>query len=224
MRTKNILLTLIEQLAAYEAQEKAKEVLEYPDFLAFLNSNQQNEALEKRTMAGSEAQWIEETYKGSENDVAILIVFMFRYAKAYVKKALKESVIQTADEFSYLITLMTYESLTKTELIGKLVMEKTSGTEIIKRLLKQELLTEFEDPQDKRSVRVAISLKGRMELVKILPEMDKVTKLVTGNLSTNEKNILAHLLKKLDHFHNEIYHGKKDYSIDELMTNLNEKM
>jgi DNA-binding MarR family transcriptional regulator len=223
MKSKTILLALIEQLAAFEAQEKANTPLEYSDFLAFLNFNQQNRSLEKREIAGNEAKWIEETYKGSENEIAILIVFMFRYAKSYIKKALKESVIQTADEFSYLITLMTFESLTKTELIGKLVMEKTSGTEIIKRLLKQELLTEFEDQQDKRSMRVAITPKGRMEIVKILPEMDKVTKLVTGDLTTTEKNTLAYLLKKLDHFHNEIYHDKKDYSIDELMNELDDK-
>ncbi|MFC4230968.1 MarR family winged helix-turn-helix transcriptional regulator [Parasediminibacterium paludis] len=220
MKTKSILITIIEQLAVFEEQNLAKQSLEYADFLAFLNVNQQNPSIEKREIGGKEAQWIEETYKGSDNDISILIVFIFRYAKNYIKKALKDSIIQTADEFSYLITLMTYESLTKTELIGKLVMEKTSGTEIIKRLLKQGLLTEFEDSQDKRSVRVAISPKGRMELVKILPEMDKVTKLVAGNLNIKEKNTLAYLLKKLDHFHNQIYHEKKDYSINDLLNDI----
>jgi hypothetical protein len=52
---------------------------------------------------------------------------MYRYAKGYIKKALQESIIQTPDEFSFLITLMTFESLTKTELINKQVIEKTSG-------------------------------------------------------------------------------------------------
>lgn len=220
MRTKGILLSMIEQLAAFEAQETSTKTLEFPDFLAFLNVSQQPPIIDKRVVGGNEAQWIEETYKGPDNDISILIVFMFRYAKSYIKKALKESIIQTADEFSYLITLMTYESLTKTELIGKLVMEKTSGVEIIKRLLKQELLTEFEDPEDKRSVRVAISTKGKIELAKILPEMDKVTKLVSGNLTANEKNTLAYLLKKLDHFHNEIYHNRKDYPLNDLLTGL----
>lgn len=218
MKSKQILLTLIEQLALFEEQQKQNADLKFADFLAFLNVQQQPSVVEKREMGGIKEQWIDETYKGSDNDIAILIVFMFRYAKGYIKKALKESIIQTADEFSYLITLMTYESLTKTELIGKLVMEKTSGTEIIKRLLKQGLLTEFEDTQDKRSVRVALSPKGRKELIKILPEMDKVTKLVSGNLSANEKNTLAYLLKKLDHFHNEIFHDKKEQSLNDLLT------
>lgn len=41
---------------------------------------------------------------------------------------------------------MPYESMTKTELITNQVMEKTSGTEIIKRLLKQGLIREFGRP------------------------------------------------------------------------------
>jgi hypothetical protein len=66
-----------------------------------------------------------------------LVTLLFRYAKGYIKKALQDSIIQTADEFAF--NLITFESLTKTELISKQVMEKTSGVEVIKRLVGQGL-------------------------------------------------------------------------------------
>ena len=68
---------------------------------------------------------------------------------------------------------MTYDSLNKGELIQKQVMEKTSGTEIINRLIKLGLIEQFDDETDKRSMRVKMTVLGRMEIVKILPQMQK---------------------------------------------------
>ena len=44
--------------------------------------------------------------------------------------------------------------ISKSELIQKQVMEKTSGTEIINRMIKMGLIESFNDETDKRSVRV----------------------------------------------------------------------
>ena len=142
---------------------------------------------------------------------------MFRYAKGYIKKALRDSAIKTADEFSFLMTLMTYDSLSKSELIQKQVMEKTSGTEIINRMIKMGLIESFNDEADKRSVRVKMTVAGRMEIIKILPEMQKVSKIVTGNLNETEKSTMAYMLRKLEHYHNDIFTNKKDSELEELI-------
>jgi DNA-binding MarR family transcriptional regulator len=55
-------------------------------------------------------------------------------------------------------------------------MEKTSGIEVIKRLVAQGLIHEFSDLTDKRSVRVSITEKGKMEVMNVLPEMSKVSR------------------------------------------------
>ena len=144
---------------------------------------------------------------------------MFRYAKGYVKKALQNSPIQTADEFAFLITLMTYESLTKTELINKQIMEKSSGVEVIKRLISMQMIEEFADELDRRSVRVRITPTGRQTIITVLPEMAKVSKVVVGNLTQPEVNTLTYLLKKLDYYHNDIFLNKRNLGLDELLEN-----
>ena len=112
---------------------------------------------------------------------------------------------------------MTYDHLSKSELITKQVMEKTSGTEIINRLIKLGLIEQFADEADKRSVRIKMTMTGRTEIYKILPQMGVVSQIVTGNLNDSEKTMLAYMLRKLEHFHNDIFMNKKDNELEELV-------
>ena len=153
-------------------------------------------------------------------DISILIVLMNHYAKWYIKKVLRDSYLQTPDEFSFLITLMTYDSLSKSELITKQVMEKTSGSEVIRRLIKRGLIVESADENDKRSIRVSITKSGREEILRILPLMSKVSEIVVGNLSAEEINTLSYLLKKLDYFHNDIYINKRGHSLSDILSGI----
>ena len=115
---------------------------------------------------------------------------------------------------------MTYDSLSKSELITKQVMEKTSGSEIIRRLIKRGLIVESADENDKRSIRVSITQSGREELLRILPLMSKVTKVVVGNLSSEEIKTLSYLLKKLDYFHNDIYINKRGNTLRDILSGI----
>lgn len=218
MNKKEILIQLVNYVFDFEADMPDQEEYTLEDFIGYMNSQSSPATAAIRKIGGDQEKWIEEEHVTQQSDIAVLIVLMNRYTKLYFKKALKSSIIQTVDEFSFLITLMTFESLTKTELITKQVMEKTSGTEVIKRLLAQELLMEFADPVDKRSVRVAITDKGRNEIINILPNMGLVSKVVIGNLNQSETNTLGYLLKKLDHFHNDIYLNKRNSELNDLVS------
>ncbi|MDD3488828.1 MAG: winged helix DNA-binding protein [Paludibacter sp.] len=218
MKTKKILIELIELLDEFESErEVVGQEMNMSDFLGFLNSKNRSENIKTKQLKGDYAGYKYEETDGPVTDISILIVLMFRYAKGYIKKALRDSAIKTADEFSFLMTLMTYDSLSKSELIQKQVMEKTSGTEIINRMIKMGLIESFNDETDKRSVRVKMTPAGRMEIIKILPEMQKVSKIVTGNLNETEKNTMAYMLRKLEHYHNDIFMNKKDSELEELI-------
>lgn len=218
MKTKDILIQLIEYLNRYETEaESIGATVNFTDFLGFLNGQYTASNIKVSELRGDYRGDELAEQPGSDTDISILIVLLFRYAKGYIKKALKDSIINTADEFSFLITLMTFESLSKTELIQKQVMEKTSGTEVINRLLKNELITQYNDENDKRSVRVRITPKGRMELVQILPQMQIVSQIVTGRLDEKEKTTLAYMLRKLEHYHNDIFLNKKETELFDLL-------
>ena len=116
-----------------------------------------------------------------------------------------------------MIILLTHDSLSKTELINKNVHEKTTGMEIIKRLLRMGLISQFDDDLDKRSQRVAITEKGKYTIFSILDKMEDVSKIVSGNLSDLEKHTLKQLLEKLDHFHYDIFINDRQTELSDII-------
>lgn len=220
MKSKDILVELIEYLSAYEIEcDKSEVIMTTNDFVSYLNMKFEPQSSKRDEISGGVDQWRADLPNVNSNytDISILVAIMFRYAKGYVKKAMKNSLLKTADEFSFLITLLTYNSMTKMELINSQIMEKTSGNEIINRLIKLDLIAQELNPDDKRSMRISISPKGKIELFKLLPQMQMVSEIVAGNLNENEKYALLYILRKLDRFHNDIYHNKRNFELTELV-------
>jgi len=223
MKKSEILTTLITHFFSFDAEMGNNEEYSIDEFIGYLNAKSGSQELALREISGENKGWFKDEYRNTTSDISILIVLMNHYAKWYIKMVLRESHLQTPDEFSFLITLMTYDSLSKSELITKQVMEKTSGSEVIRRLIKRGMIVESADNNDKRSVRVSITKSGREEIIRILPLMSKVTKIVVGNLSTEEINTLSYLLKKLDYFHNDIYINKRGHPLGDILSGITDK-
>jgi DNA-binding MarR family transcriptional regulator len=220
MKKSEILTTLITNFFSFDAEMGNQDEYSIDEFIGYLNSKSGSQELGMREISGENKGWFKDEYRNTTSDISILIVLMNHYAKWYIKKVLMDSHLHTPDEFSFLITLMTYDSLSKSELITKQVMEKTSGSEVIRRLIKRGMIAEDADKDDKRSIRVFITKYGRDEILKILPLMSKVTKIVVGNLNAEEINTLSYLLKKLDYFHNDIYINKRGHSLSDILSGI----
>jgi DNA-binding MarR family transcriptional regulator len=218
MKKNEILTTLINHFFSFDTEMGNQEEYSIDEFIGYLNAKSDRQELEIRNISGENKEFFKHEYRSTSRDISILIVLMNRYAKWYIKKVLRDSLLQTPDEFSFLITLMTYDSLNKSELITKQIMEKTSGTQVINRLVKRGMIFETADQNDKRSIRVSITKSGREEILRILPLMTKVTEIVVGNLNAEEINTLSYLLKKLDYFHNNIYLNKKGQTLSDILS------
>lgn len=222
MKTKSIIIDLLDYLEIYINENGDNEnQLNTTDFLGFLNARFIPESVIRNRKSGGHDEFLHQTHPGQNamTDVSILITLLFRYAKMYIKKALKTSNINTADEFSFLITLMTHDHMTKHELIKTQVMEKTSGIEILNRLIKQGFVEQYDDLEDKRRKLLKITPSGRQELMGVLPMMNLVSQIVVGDLTTEEQNLLTYLLRKLDCFHNDIYLQKTENEMVHLLEN-----
>ncbi len=140
-----------------------------------------------------------------DREIARLVTTLNRYARLYFKVVLEKEETQNLDELIFLIILLEFDELTKTELITHAVSEKTTGMEILKRMEQNGLLNSITNPNDGRSKLIKISDKGLAIIHKIFPAMEKVSRLVSGSLTSKEKDILFEILKKLDDFHKPIY-------------------
>ena len=143
-----------------------------------------------------------------DNNIGRLFVFMSRYAKSYIKKALEGTPLQTADDFTALAILLTHPHLSKSELISHNLQEKTSGTEVIRRLVAWGLVRQWDDEKDKRSKHIAITDEGKQLLFQVFEHTNYVGKIITGRLTLAEKFTLQYLLQKLENFHLEHYEKK----------------
>lgn len=144
------------------------------------------------------------------------VAHLYRFARSYTKIALEDSPLTTVDDFLYLGKVMELSHCTKTELIEHNAHEKTSGMEIIKRLLKNGFLAQEDDPNDGRSKRLTITAEGKSEFFAALESMKKSANLVGGPLSMVEKLHLMHLLQKLHTFHKPLF-AEKNASLDEML-------
>jgi DNA-binding MarR family transcriptional regulator len=133
--------------------------------------------------------------------IASGIGVLYRYSKSYCKNIFKNSIVQSVDEFTYLVGISNIPNISKTALIETMVQEKTTGTEIIKRLITKKLIVEVINKHDKRSKLISISAKGHQELAKLYPSMEKISNTIVGDLSTPEKKALDMMIAKLEKHH-----------------------
>jgi DNA-binding MarR family transcriptional regulator len=208
------LLTLVEKFE----NENDREV-SLQDFAGFL-VNQLELPLENLT--SSELRFGESEHSAQQlayqidNNISRLLIFMYRYAKSYIKKALEDTPLQTPEDFTCLAILLTHKDLSKTELISHNIQEKTSGSVVINRLIKAGLINQWDNKNDKRGKRISITEDGRALLYRVFEHTSHVGKIVTGKLALEEKLTLQHLLQKLEDFHYPIHENKSINSKEDL--------
>jgi DNA-binding MarR family transcriptional regulator len=134
-------------------------------------------------------------------ELSFMLVMQSRYYKAYAKRVLGESELTSPDGFSFLYHLSLMNSYRKMELIKKHHLEPPTGIEVLKRLITKGLIEEFDDADDKRAKRVNITEKGKKELQRIMPKMSEVFRLMTAEMSLNEKIHVLAFLKRMNAFH-----------------------
>jgi DNA-binding MarR family transcriptional regulator len=210
MNSYKLIHQLIDLVAELEAENQGKDVT-LQDFTGFLLNKAGDPAASEPNnevrFGASDSSALDIAYQ-LDNNIGRLFVFMSRYAKSYIKKALEGTPLQTAEDFTALAILLTHTHLSKTELISHNLQEKTSGTEVIRRLIAYGLVRQWDDLKDKRSKHIAITDEGKALLFQVFVQTNYVGKVITGKLTVAEKFTLQHLLKKLEDFHLEQYERK----------------
>jgi len=106
--------------------------------------------------------------------------------------------------------------MSKNELIIQHKLEMSSGSEIFKRLLKNRLINEFPDENDKRAKRVSLTDEGRRQIISAFDEMYKVSQIIIGNLDEAEIKEAIGVFNKLSIFHSHIHDLDRNSSLDDL--------
>lgn len=216
MRTKQLVIDLLEYIELYEKSNPFQSDLNIKSFIAFMNGI----LVEEKPSYDQSDQNNVRQHANIARDISLL----HRYSKSYIKTALSKSdFLQTEDDYSYLVNLFSDNGLTKTELNNRNAMEKTSGAEIIRRLNKNGLIYEEPDTEDRRSVRVFITDKGREELYKMFPSLRISAGILCAPLCDEQKNTLSYLLTQLCQAHRSMFGKRGDMTLEQIYAAMKNK-
>ncbi len=194
---------ILQLLQAFENYETTHQPVSLSDFAQWLVQQQQNGTMQQHLKIGNNDEYVNKNINQTDNAIGILIGLLNKFARNYTKLALADLPINSIDEFGYLSHLSTRQHITKTDLILLSHDGKTTGTDIIRRLVKSQLANEIINPADKRSKLLEITPKGKQIIAKAYQKMALVSKIVVGNLNPGEKQLLLNILDKLAQFHNK---------------------
>lgn len=207
---------VMEKIEAYAATCPDKDALTMEGFQHMLFENTDIHELKNNfiTHDTRQSQYHE---MNVERVIAQHLTFMYRYVKHYAKMIFQDSALKSLEEFSFMTTVMQYNAISKSDLIRKNVYEKSSGIEIINRLIKLNFFMQEENPNDIRSKLILLTEQGRAELYRIFGKMNTLGIIASGELTYAEKIMLANILKKLDNFHYHNYNQKSMQQLDDYL-------
>ena len=165
------------------------------------------------------------TRQNLDDALTYLIVRMNRYVRFYFKRVFdndKNSFETEArnislDELGFLMVAEQLENPKKSEVIALNLFEPTTGTEILRRLIHMELITQHDNPNDKRSKILNITQKGREVISEAVKHIKHVGTLMGTGLDEQQKRHINLLLTFLNARHGRIFLNQRDFVLKEML-------
>lgn len=137
-----------------------------------------------------------------------------RFHEFYTRKFLEGLPINSRLEFLFLQTVNILQKAKKTDLISLLLVEYTTGMDIIKRLINNGLIVETQNENDKRVKLLELTEEGKKLLFVAEKRLKEERTMFLECISMNKWKKTMPFLQELSEFHNSIYihHNNKPYS------------
>jgi MarR family transcriptional regulator, lower aerobic nicotinate degradation pathway regulator len=202
MSNTKVISELITAFEQYEQEAKQATAEGFAKWLMAAKT-QPTSSMNTQLKMGNKDAYANENVNQTDNAIGILISMMSKYARHYSKAAMEKLPLNSIEEFGYLAHLSTHGEMTKTALVSKGMDGKTTGMDIIRRLVENNLAKEINNPDDGRSILLRITEKGKKVLGQSYMRMGMVSKVVVGDLTEAEKKLLLQALQKLATYHQQ---------------------
>lgn len=138
----------------------------------------------------------------SEENIDRYMAYLFqriaRLGKILTKSAYEGTDIGSNEEFVILNTVYNNDGISKQLLYQKAVFEMSTGSQIVKRLLANNLLTEKSSATDKRVTNVSITPKGKQQRDLIFLLLKDHVQFKTSRITKKQKKELLKGLETID--------------------------
>ncbi len=175
-----------------------------------------------RKVVGTESsQGEDEEIRQSPVDMRMEIGYLFgrlaNFSELWGKLAFKDLPILQFEDFTILQEVKRQQNPTKKYLAELLVNEKSTAFEIIKRLVRDGLLSEKLDEKDRRIRRVQLTQLGEEVLAAANQQAEKVAILLMGDTAVQDMHRLINVFRDLNDFHTHLHEQVPHETVDDLV-------
>ena len=117
--------------------------------------------------------------------------------QTYEETAVREAGLNQVEEFM-LLSNINFGNPRKTELVYAAILELSTGTNILNKLLTEGYIVESTDNEDKRSKRIRLTKKGEKLLVQCRTNLVRIGSLLLSDMPEDEQQLCIQLLKGLE--------------------------
>ncbi len=142
------------------------------------------------------------------------IARLARFHEFYIRKGLREMMINTRLEFLFLQTTDLMGKIKKTDLVNHFHLEYTTGMDTIRRLINNKLLYEIHDESDKRIKLLVLSEQGKEIVNQSLKKIEEEGNMFLTAISDNKWKKAMPVLEEIEAFHDTIFqkHSNKTFA------------
>ena len=143
---------------------------------------------------------------------------MARIHMIYIQIAMKGMKIQHFEEFSLLSAIANLKNPRKTEVIYHTINELSTGLNLLAVMKRRGYINELDDPEDKRSIRLSLTPKGKKILGACYERFSKIPELLFKDMNNDDMLLCIQLLKNVDLKFSKIWQQDKGRSLEEILT------
>ncbi len=126
------------------------------------------------------------------------LLFRFeRFTKAQIKQLFQDLPLIGYDDFILLNTVFHQSGISKKELYERNIYDMNSGTQVVKRLIREGLLEDFQSETDKRVYLLQITTLGKEVRNTAFERLGMASKKKFQHLSKEELDQLHHMIQKM---------------------------
>jgi DNA-binding MarR family transcriptional regulator len=149
----------------------------------------------------------------------LLLKIMGRISRmnaVYVYTAFADTGVDQLEEFGILLTIQHENNPKKTEVIYSMLLELSSGTDMLTRLIKKGFIREYPDGEDKRAKRLDLTAQGEKALEAARTQLGKVAKMLLLDMPEDDKRLCVKLLKNVEQKFSALFQGHKGKNFDDI--------
>jgi DNA-binding MarR family transcriptional regulator len=145
-----------------------------------------------------------------------LISRIGKFQEIYANKALDGTGLDQIEEFGVMVTIFNLKNPIKSEAIFSNMLELSSGTNILIRLKNKDLISEYDDAEDKRVKRLQLTPRGEKVLIEAKQQMLRVVAMLTQGLTDDDKQLCLQILTPINTRFSPLIQKQKNRTFEEV--------